>query len=65
MISCPHCGSLESQVDYTYNKKDHVLRHRRCKDCGKEYQTHEVLAINAGKHRGFVLDLPMQQGGDE
>jgi len=65
MIKCPHCGSVDSTVSYTYNKQDYVLRHRRCRGCGADYHTHEVLAINAGKSRGFILDLPLQQGGTE
>lgn len=54
MIHCPHCGSTSSTVRHTGNKHDHIQRLRICTNCGKQYHTHEVLAVYAGNSRGYV-----------
>ena len=40
-MTCPVCNS-DTQVTYTYDKDDHVVRDRRCRCCGYRFQTIEA-----------------------
>ena len=40
-MTCPVCNG-DTQVTYTYDKDDHVVRDRKCRDCGYRFQTIEA-----------------------
>lgn len=40
-MTCPVCNR-DTQVTYTYDKDDHVVRDRKCRDCGYKFQTIEA-----------------------
>lgn len=40
-MTCPVCNG-DTQVTYTYDKDDHVVRDRKCRDCGYKFQTIEA-----------------------
>lgn len=40
-LVCPKCGCSHLPVLYTRHKRDHVLRVRLCRDCGRRVITRE------------------------
>ena len=40
-MTCPVCNG-ETQVTYTYDKEDHVIRDRKCRECNYRFQTIEA-----------------------
>lgn len=40
-MTCPMCCG-DTQVTYTYDKSDHVVRDRKCRECGYRFQTLEL-----------------------
>lgn len=40
-MTCPVCNS-DTRVTYTYDNDDHVIRDRRCQNCGYRFQTIEA-----------------------
>ena len=40
-MTCPVCNH-DTQVTYTYDRDDHVIRDRKCRKCGYRFQTIEI-----------------------
>ena len=40
-MTCPVCNG-NAKVAYTYDKDDHVVRDRKCRECGYRFQTIEA-----------------------
>ena len=40
-MTCPMCCG-DTQVTYTYDKCDHVIRDRKCCNCGYKFKTIEL-----------------------
>ena len=53
-MKCPHCGHEKSRVLETRVDR----RVRQCGECLKDFSTHEVLAVWAGRDRGWIHEAP-------
>jgi hypothetical protein len=53
-MKCPHCGHEKSRVLETRGDR----RVRQCGECLKDFSTHEVLAVWAGRDRGWIHEAP-------
>jgi len=42
-LRCPRCGCGHLPVLYTRHKRDHVLRVRHCRNCGRRVMTRERM----------------------
>jgi len=40
-MNCPNCGG-KTYVTNSFDKKDFVVRYRRCKRCNKTFKTREM-----------------------
>ncbi len=43
-LSCPKCGCRDLRAYYTRPRKDHILRKRICRYCGKKIVTREKIS---------------------
>lgn len=61
MIKCPHCGHTENTVRETQRRDGYYRRYRICQKCHNSFCTHELLAVFAGKSRGMIVDLLLNE----
>lgn len=52
-MKCPNCGSINTTIIDTRNKKGQLIRKRLCNECNKVFLTTEVLNDD---HRIFVIE---------
>lgn len=55
-MTCPKCASDNIVILRTYDEVDHIIRHRRCEDCGYKFKTIETdtdlyIRLEKGKHK--------------
>ena len=43
-LRCPRCGCSNLPVYYTRAQSNHILRVRRCYNCGRKLVTREIVA---------------------
>jgi len=43
-LVCPECGCRDLRAYYTRAKRDHILRKRICRHCGREVLTRERIS---------------------
>ncbi len=41
-MTCPKCGSENLEVIRTTDEVDHIIRRRKCQDCGYRFNTIET-----------------------
>ena len=55
-MTCPKCASENIGVIRTIDEVDHIIRQRRCHDCGYQFRTIETetdiyTRLEKGKHK--------------